>query len=151
MKIIAGYKTDAERAAIDFAGNRSSIISVEVNYRYIDPPNDFLATSRLITNNIATFLFNTRNATAEVGEPSRVGVPAAKSLGVAPVDLNGDGWMDLVVANDGVQNFVFHNQRNGTFKEVGALSGIAFDSYGKSALVFKHDMVASFEKKRVRP
>jgi len=38
--------------------------------------------------------------------------------------------MDLVVANDTVQNFVFHNEHNGTFKEIGAVSGIAFDNYG---------------------
>ena len=58
------------------------------------------------------------------------GLPMAKSLGVAPVDLDGDGWIDLVVANDTVQNFVFHNERNGSFKEIGAISGLAFDSYG---------------------
>src|SRR5260221_6862524 len=60
------------------------------------------------------------------------GVPAAKSLRVEPIDLDGDGWMDLVVANDTVQNFVFRNQHDGTFKEIGALSGIAFDSYGNT-------------------
>lgn len=60
------------------------------------------------------------------------GVPAGKALGVAPVDLDNDGWMDLVVANDTVQNFVFHNQKNGAFKEIGALSGVAYDSYGKT-------------------
>ena len=60
------------------------------------------------------------------------GVPVAKTLGVAPVDLDQDGWIDLIVANDTVQNFVFHNQRNGTFKEIGALSGIAFDTYGNT-------------------
>jgi enediyne biosynthesis protein E4 len=60
------------------------------------------------------------------------GVPAAKTLGVAPIDLDGDGWIDLVVANDTVQNFVFHNEHDGTFKEIGAASGIAFDSYGNS-------------------
>ena len=60
------------------------------------------------------------------------GVPLAKSLGVAPVDLDGDGWIDLVIANDTVQNFVFHNQRNGHFKEIGAISGVAFDTYGNT-------------------
>jgi hypothetical protein len=59
-------------------------------------------------------------------------VPVAKSLGVAPVDLDGDGWIDLIVANDTVQNFVFHNQKNGTFKEIGALTGIAFDGNGQT-------------------
>ena len=49
----------------------------------------------------------------------------AKSLGVAPVDLNDDGWMDLIVANDTVQNFVFTNRHDGTFCEVGAISGLA--------------------------
>jgi hypothetical protein len=65
-------------------------------------------------------------------ENSAIRVPLAKTLGVAPVDLDNDGWMDLIVANDTVQNLVFHNQRNGTFKEIGALSGIAFDTYGNT-------------------
>ena len=58
------------------------------------------------------------------------GVPVAKTLGVSPVDLDQDGWIDLVLANDTVQNQVFHNQRNGTFREIGAASGVAFDAYG---------------------
>ena len=58
------------------------------------------------------------------------GIPTAKTLGVAPTDIDNDGWIDLVVANDTVQNFVFHNQKNGTFKEIGAVAGVAFDSYG---------------------
>jgi len=58
------------------------------------------------------------------------GLPLAKSLGVAPVDLNDDGWIDLIVANDTVQNFVFTNRHDGTFQEVGALSGLAFDTFG---------------------
>jgi hypothetical protein len=61
---------------------------------------------------------------------SATGVPSAKTLGVVAIDLDNDGFMDLVVANDTVQNHVFHNQKNGAFKEVGATAGIAFDSYG---------------------
>jgi hypothetical protein len=60
------------------------------------------------------------------------GVPVAKSLGVAPVDLNSDGWMDIVIANDTVQNFVFTNAHDGTFREIGALSGVAFDANGQT-------------------
>lgn len=74
-----------------------------------------------------------KEVTAEAGLLIRnpaTAVPMAKTLGVAPVDLDEDGWIDLVLANDTVQNFVFHNQRNGTFKEIGALTGIAFDSNG---------------------
>jgi len=48
------------------------------------------------------------------------------------VDLDFDGWIDLVVANDTVQNFAFQNNKDGTFKEIGSMSGIAFDSYGKA-------------------
>ena len=43
-----------------------------------------------------------------------------------------DGWPDLVVSNDTVQNFVFHNRQNGTFEEIGARTGVAFDPYGNS-------------------
>ncbi len=60
------------------------------------------------------------------------GVPAAKSLGVAPADLDGDGWIDLVVANDTVQNLVFTNRRDGTFGESGDVLGLAFDTMGNA-------------------
>ncbi|HTH47748.1 MAG TPA: CRTAC1 family protein [Candidatus Limnocylindria bacterium] len=60
------------------------------------------------------------------------GMPMAKTLAVAPIDLNNDGFMDLVVANDTVQNFVFTNRHDGTFAEVGAATGLAFDPYGQA-------------------
>ncbi|MCI0357507.1 MAG: CRTAC1 family protein [Planctomycetaceae bacterium] len=59
-------------------------------------------------------------------------IPAGKSLGVVPFDLDGDGWQDLVVANDTVQNFVFHNQKDGKFAEIGSQAGIAFGSDGSA-------------------
>ncbi|MEX2317572.1 MAG: FG-GAP-like repeat-containing protein [Pirellulales bacterium] len=60
------------------------------------------------------------------------GVPTAKSLGVVFTDVDQDGWLDFIVANDTVQNFLFHNQGNGKFTEIGAQTGIAFDMNGNA-------------------
>lgn len=54
----------------------------------------------------------------------------AKSLGVSFCDLDGDGWMDFVIANDTVRNFLFRNIGNGTFEEIGVPAGVAFDTNG---------------------
>jgi hypothetical protein len=75
------------------------------------------------------FLDRTRESGMQLSTPAS-GQPWAKSLGVTPVDVDEDGWLDLVVANDTVQNFVFRNRRDGTFEEIAASAGIAFDSYG---------------------
>ncbi|MFN3151607.1 CRTAC1 family protein [Bremerella sp.] len=69
-------------------------------------------------------------------------VPLAKSLGLVLTDLDRDGWMDVIVSNDTVQNFLFHNQQDGTFKEVGSLSGIAFDDNGNARGAMGIDIAA---------
>ncbi len=54
-----------------------------------------------------------------------------KGLGVVAADFDADGWIDLYVANDSVRNFLFRNQGNGTFKEIGITSGVALDEGGR--------------------
>ena len=56
---------------------------------------------------------------------------AGKGLGVAFADYDRDGFMDVYVANDSVQSFLFHNNGNGTFTEVGLLAGVGFNEDGK--------------------
>lgn len=55
-----------------------------------------------------------------------------KALGVVVTDSNRDGWPDIVVANDQVSNFLFINNRNGTFREAAGELGIAYSESGKA-------------------
>jgi len=54
-------------------------------------------------------------------------------LGVLCADFNGDHWPDILIADDGLPNRLFINQRNGTFKEEAVQRGLAYNSFGSSA------------------
>lgn len=94
-------------------------------------PKDFEGTYPYLYRNEGNGKFSdiSKLAGIEVKNPA-TGVPAAKTLGVTAIDIDNDGYLDLIVANDTVPNLLFQNQRDGTFKEIGAASGIAFDSFG---------------------
>ena len=68
----------------------------------------------------------------DVTEASGFGTELGKGMGIAIADLNGDGWMDVFIANDTVRNFLFLNQKNGTFKESGFEWGVAYDENGNA-------------------
>jgi hypothetical protein len=51
-------------------------------------------------------------------------------LGVVCSDFDGDGWTDIFVANDATPNFLYHNNGNGTFKDLGFISGTAVNENG---------------------
>jgi hypothetical protein len=57
---------------------------------------------------------------------------SSKSLGVAMLDYDQDGWPDLLVANDTQPNKLYRNQRNGKFKDVAVEAGLAFSTEGKA-------------------
>jgi enediyne biosynthesis protein E4 len=57
---------------------------------------------------------------------------SSKSLGVALLDGNHDGWPDLLVANDTQPNKLYRNQHDGTFKDAAVEAGLAFSSEGKA-------------------
>jgi hypothetical protein len=56
--------------------------------------------------------------------------PTSKSLGVAVIDYDRDGWPDLAVADDTQPNKLYHNNRDGTFTEQAVQAGIAFSEDG---------------------
>jgi hypothetical protein len=57
---------------------------------------------------------------------------SSKSLGVAMLDFDQDGWPDLLVANDTQPNKLYKNMRNGTFRDVAVEAGLAFSTEGKA-------------------
>lgn len=80
------------------------------------------------------WLFHNRgNGTFEdVTASSGIFDSSSKSLGVAMLDDNADGWPDLLVANDTQPNKLYRNQRNATFKDAAVEAGLAFSSEGKA-------------------
>jgi hypothetical protein len=92
------------------------------------------------------WLFRNRgNGTFEdVTAASGIFDSSSKSLGVALLDADQDGWPDLLVANDTQPNKLYRNQRNGTFKDAAVEAGLAFSNEGKARAGMGVD-VADFE------
>jgi enediyne biosynthesis protein E4 len=73
---------------------------------------------------------NDRNGKfTEVSQKAGLDKPG-KGLGVAIADYDQDGWPDILIANDAMPEFLFRNKGNGTFEEVGMMSGVAVDGSG---------------------
>ncbi len=116
----------------------SKTINESVDYRLTGlgsaygPPTDFAGTNSVLYRNDGG-KFSDVSADAGVQVTSELsGAPVGKGLAVHPLDVNGDGWLDVIVANDTVRNFLFINQRNGKFEESGVSYGIAFDNSGSA-------------------
>ena len=67
----------------------------------------------------------------DVSKASGIGLKAGNGLGVVTFDYDNDGWQDIFIANDHMPNFLFKNNRNGTFTEVGYLAGVAVSGDGQ--------------------
>jgi len=68
----------------------------------------------------------------DVTNATGTGSTNQKALGVAPWDFDGDGRVDLLVANDTAPNNLFRNKGDGTFEDVGIPAGIAVDEAGRA-------------------
>lgn len=78
-----------------------------------------------------TLLHNNGDGTfTDVSQKSGVGLKPGNGLGVVTFDYDNDGWQDIFIANDSMANFLFHNNRDGTFREVAYLAGVAVSADG---------------------
>jgi enediyne biosynthesis protein E4 len=90
---------------------------------YCNPRTFAAVPSRLYHNN--------RDGTfRDVSDSSGIGSHKGYAMGVVSADFDGDGWPDIYVGNDVMENFLLHNRRHGTFEEIGVLAGVGYDQYG---------------------
>ena len=99
--------------------------------RAYGPPTTFEGSYPYLYRNDGGGKFTNVSAQAgvQVDNPA-TGRPMGKSLGIGVMDIDRDGWMDILVANDTVQNFMFHNRGDGSFEDQGVDYGVAFDRNG---------------------
>jgi enediyne biosynthesis protein E4 len=95
-------------------------------YRAYCHPDNYDGVTNLLYRNNGDGTFT--DVSAKAGLADAVG----KGLGVAFADYDDDGYVDVYVANDSVQSFLFRNTGHGTFSEVGLLAGVGFTEEGKT-------------------
>lgn len=99
----------------------------------LDGKNKSYCTPEAYKGQSATLYHNKGNGTFEdVTRKAGLYDPTGKSLGVALLDYDNDGWLDLFVTNDTQPNKLYHNNRNGTFTDTAFSAGVAFSDAGKA-------------------
>ncbi|MEM7582326.1 MAG: CRTAC1 family protein [Acidobacteriota bacterium] len=111
--------------------------------RAYGPPQNYEGTLPYLYRNDSSggrlsFTDISASAGVEIANPA-TGKPMAKALALAPIDVDQDGWMDVLIANDTVRNFFFRNrgaeglgEGEPWFEEVGELVGVAYDRAGNA-------------------
>src|ERR1039458_1481338 len=99
----------------------------------VDGKNKSYCTPEAYLGSTCWLFHNRGNGTFEdVTAKSGVFDTTSKSLGVALLDYDHDGWPDLLVANDTQPNKLYRNLRNGTFEDVAVHAGVAFSEDGRA-------------------
>jgi hypothetical protein len=81
---------------------------------------------------VPTLYHNNGDGTfTDVSKSSGLAAKAGNGLGVVTFDYDNDGWQDIFIANDHMPNFLFHNNHDGTFREVAYQAGVAVSGEGQ--------------------
>ena len=136
----AGFATGAVWFDYDNDGKLDLFVSHYVDWSIatdqncsLDGKNKSYCTPELYKGQSGTLFHNMGNGRFE-DVTKRAGLydPKSKSLGIALIDFDNDGWLDLFVANDTQANKLYRNNHNGTFSEVAFEAGVAYSDAGKA-------------------
>lgn len=138
-----GFSVGAAWADYDRDGKLDLFVSryVDTDLRHLPKPGDKsfqyqgLPMEVPVLNGETDFLFRNTGGGAfeDVSQKAGVANPDKRlGMGVVWGDYDHDGWPDLFVNNDMGPNFLYHNKHDGTFEEVGLLSGTALSAEGRS-------------------
>jgi hypothetical protein len=100
--------------------------TLEGRDRAYGPPIAFAGANCFLYRNLGNGHFEDVSSRAGIQVTGTLDRAVGKSLGIIACDVDEDGWPDLVVANDTVRNFFFHNKGDGTFEEIGERAGVAY-------------------------
>jgi enediyne biosynthesis protein E4 len=95
------------------------------NYHTYCPPEEFPPTTNILYHNNGDGTFT------DVSQRSGIAAKKGRALGVGFADYDGDGFTDIFVSNDGMQQYLYHNNGNGTFSEVALEAGTALSEDGR--------------------
>ena len=136
----SGFSTSAVWFDYDNDGRLDLFVSHYVDwsvakdqYCSLDGKNKSYCTPQAYKGQSSSLFHNKGNGTFE-NVTKRAGLydSTSKSLGIALVDYDNDGWLDLFVANDTEPNKLYRNNHNGTFTDVAVLSGVALSETGRA-------------------
>ncbi|BCM91757.1 hypothetical protein IAD21_03632 [Abditibacteriota bacterium] len=112
--------------------SNDNFVSIDKRTKSYGWPKDYPSQTCRLFSNVDGKHFEDVSAKAGISQNPTTHKPIlGASLGVSVCDLNHDGWLDLVIANDLRPNFFFFNNRNGTFTEEGVRSGLSTGITGR--------------------
>jgi hypothetical protein len=111
---------------VDWSQKTDQYCSLDGKHKSYCTPEAYKGQSARLFHNLGNGRFENVTKRAGIEDPN------GKSLGVALLDYDNDGWMDLFVSNDTAANKLYHNNHNGTFTESGFAAGVAFSDAGRA-------------------
>jgi hypothetical protein len=109
---------------VDWSSETDQYCSLDGKHKSYCTPEAYKGQSASLFHNKGNGVFE--NVTTRAGLHD----PTGKGLGVAMLDYDDDGWMDLFVANDTQANKLYHNNHDGTFTDMAVLAGVAYGESG---------------------